>query len=148
MEPMSRRGSRCPGPHRLSILHRGVWARTQLGLQRGSAAMRDLPHPFYGQAWHGGCWGQTRPRGLLFRAILRKMVLGSPTEKWDVTAPGASPNLGRLQCHLPCDRGTNSASPEKDTCLSGSAAGLTLLGAVVTRGGIRTREGSRPPGFI
>ena len=97
-----------------------------------------------GQAWHGGCGGQAGPRGLLFSAILRKMVLGSPTEKWDVTAPGASPKLGQLQRHLPRARGTDSASPEKDTCLSGSASGLTLLGAVVTRGGMRTREGSRP----
>lgn len=43
--------------------------------------MGDLPRPFYGAGLAHGVWeGQPRPRDLLFRAILGKMVLGSPTE--------------------------------------------------------------------
>ena len=149
MEPMSRRGSRCPGST-ISASFREVfgpghsWAGRVALLQWGT-----FPVPSIGQAWHTGCGRDSLGPGIC--------CLGQFWERWYWRVPWrnemsqplvAPPNPGQLQCHLTVPEGPIQLVQKRTRVYLAQLRAWTLLGAVVTRGGIRTWEGSRPPGFI
>lgn len=98
----------------------------------GTAGVGDRPGPgicCLGQFWERWYWGVPQRNGMSQPLV-------------------APPNPGQLQCHLPVPEGPIEPVQKRTRVYLAQLRAWTLLGAVVTRGGIRTWEGSRPPGLI